>query len=312
MSPAKALNWRASETRVTSPARVSERCLRNVKFRLYESEAPTSSQVFTLESPEDWERCRPELFLDADLPALAEDTGLSHEDAVLAVIVRDRQLNRFETVRTWCPADLPPDGWRIDLTGFSRAPRLDVAVVATTGAGIAWNAAGSMSRATLLASKVFSIRPPTGPQPFPSRLVTPDEMENQGLDRATPVYVHWRGEDLERPPTELLEIWMNKALEDKFKALSVKKPVPSAHCIGSGLAAQVYADILLPVLLSDDEPSAPDGLLSIVAGLVDERLGVPLTDLRADYRSGPAGRARLMPRCWQLARANQAFADLKF
>ena len=107
MNSSPALTWRASETCVTAPAPSSERCLEDVTFRLRQSEEPSRNGVFHLQQDQDWETCRPEIFLAVDGHALASDAGVPRESLVIAVVVRDRMLGRFERVAEW-PLDRTP------------------------------------------------------------------------------------------------------------------------------------------------------------------------------------------------------------
>ena len=64
-----------------------------------------------IETLSDWERLTPELFVDVDAAALTADTKLMPDDIVVSVIVRDRNLNKFETVQSWPLDQLPEDAW---------------------------------------------------------------------------------------------------------------------------------------------------------------------------------------------------------
>lgn len=313
MNSTPALTWRASESCVTAPSPSSERCLEDVTFRLRESEEPSRTGVFHVQQDQDWEMCRPELFLPVDERALVSDTGVSPESLVIAVVVRDRVLGRFERVAEWPLNGIPRDAWPLPLRRFSWSTQLDVAVLAALSSSpITDVAPNELSKGAVFATRIFKVRPPRQMLDFPIRHVSPAEMEKEGVSPGTALYVRWKGADLDRRPAELIEVWLNRNMEDKFHALSVRRPVSAARYVGLGFTAQVYADVLAPILASNDEPTADDGLLSIAKHLLESKLERTLADLRSDYQEEPAGRSKLLPWCWKLAGTDRAFSQLAF
>ena len=308
-----AINWKATERCVTPPVPSSHRSLANVKLRLDANEHPTSDEVFHIEQSQDWNRFTPELFVNIDLATLLSDTNLQQDDIAVSVIVRDRDLGRFEKVQEWCLDNLPEDAWSLSqaLERFSRSERLDVSVVATPRASILGAQSVPLPKGTVLAAKTFKIRSPSSAFDFPFKFVEPEQMEQQlGLNRNTVCYVHWHGEDVHRAPSELIEVWLNKEFEDKFRVLSGKHAGTVEDHIGRNIAAHVYADVLSHVLSSEEDGEEPTSLVAIVGHLVEKELEMSLDDLRSIYHQGPDGRSRLMPWCWRLAHADRAFAGL--
>lgn len=308
------INWRTTERQVTTPVPSSHRSLANVKFRLDGNGDPVSDEVFYVETQQDWVGFNPELFMDVDVAALTSDTDLKHDDIALSVIVRDRDLGRFEAVQEWRLDDLPEDGWPLDgaLDRFSRSLRLDISVVATPRISAVGADGASLLKGTLLAVKTFKIRSPSRALDFPFRIVEPEEMaKHPGLYRETVFYVHWRGEDVNRTPSELLEVWLNKEFEDKFRILNGKHGGIVQDHIGRNIAAHVYAEVLTHVLCSDEDGDEPTSLVAIVGDLAERQLGMSIEELRGIYREGPGGRSKLMPWCWRLSHADVAFAGLK-
>lgn len=313
MNSAPALTWRASESRVTAPSPSSERCLEDVTFRLRESEEPSRNGVFHLQQGQDWETCRPELILAVDGPALVSDAGVPPASLVIAVVVRDRVLGRFERVAEWPLDSIPTDAWPLPLDRFSWSTQLDVAVLAALGTTPTTDVATSeLPTGAVFATRIFKVRPPRETLDFPIRHVSPAEMEKEGVSPDTALYVRWKGADLDRRPADLIEVWLNKRFEDKFQALSVKRPVPAASYVGLAFTTQVYADVLAPILASSDQPAEEDGLLSIAKDLLESKLERTLEDLRSDYQEEPAGRSKLLPWCWKLAGTDRAFSQLAF
>ena len=308
------LNWKAAERCVTTATPSSDRSLANVKLRLEMSESPSIEQVRHIENLYDWDRFTPELFIDIDAFLLTSDIGLPENAIIIALILRDRDLNKFKKMREWPLTGLPNSAWSLDksLAGFSRSTRLDVAVVATPHASTTNTNSTFIPKGTVLASKVFKIRAPNYGLDLPFKFVEPDEMARQpGLDQNTVCYLHWKGEDLGRTPAELIEVWLNKELEDKFRALSAKRASVVADYIGRNIAAQVYVDVLGHVLGSDEDSTEPTSLVCIVKDLIERELDTELGELRQLFQRGPDGRARLLPWCWKLTRTDRTFSKLK-
>ena len=292
----------------------SDRSLANVKLRLEMRESPSTEQVRHIEKMHDWIRFTPELFIDIDEMSLTNDTGLDKNDIIISVIVRDRGLNKFEKVHEWTMHDLPDGAWPLEksLHDFSWSTRLDVAVVATPYGSVIRDNLPPIPKGTVLATKVFKIRVPSHGLDLPFKFVEPEKMARlTGLDRNTVCYLHWKGEDLRRTPAELIEVWLNKDLEDKFRVLSAKHPSAAAEHIGRNIAAHVYGDILAYVLSSDEESSEPTSLVFIVKDMIKRELDMELGDLRQLYQRGPDGRSRLVPWCWKLTRTDRTFSNLK-
>ena len=135
-------------------------------------------------------------------------------------------------------------------------------------------------------------------------------MVKDGFARSTVCRVKWRGEDITRSPSELVEIWLNKELEDKFHVLNARRAGGAADHIARGIAAHVYADVLTQVLVSEEDSDEPDSLVSIVKKLMERELGLTLSEARQAFQEGPDGRSRLVPWCWRLTQADRAFASI--
>ncbi len=300
--------WKAVEHRVTPPFPTCDRSLENVKFRLDPNEEPTSDEERRIDSAQDWDGLTPELFMEADAAALSDDTGVPADDIVVSVICRDRNLCRFERAATWPLTELPEDGWRLSpvLARFSRSMRFDVVIVATLRRN---GQCPSIPPEASLATKCFKIRAHGQGLDVPIKFVEPAQLVKQGLDRGSVAFVRWRGEDVTRPPRELLEVWLNKELEDKFRALNSKRAGTAATHIASSVAAQVYAEVIAQVLLADEEAGEPDSLIQVVGELIEKELGIGLDDARRQY-DAPGGRARLVPWSWKLSGADEAFASM--
>ena len=303
--------WKAVEHCVAQPFPTSDRSLANVKFRLEGNEEPTTDEDRRIESVQDWDGLTPELFLDADAGQLSDDTGVRADDIDVSVICRDRTLCKFERAATWPLRSLPDDGWSLSrvLDRFSRSTRFDVVVVATLRSDSPERSRVSIPAEASLAMKCFKVRVHGRGLDVPIRFVEPARLVEHGLDRGSICFVRWTGDDVTRPAGELLEIWLNKEVEDKFRALNAKKAGTAAAHIASSVTAQVYAEVIAQVLLADDREGEPDSLIRVVGELMEKELGLGLEDARRQYEA-PGGRARLGPWSWKLAGADEAFASM--
>ena len=163
--------------------------------------------------------------------------------------------------------------------------------------------------AAALGTKCFNIRVLGRGLDVPIRFVEPAELVGQGLDRGSVCFVRWIGVDVTRPPGQLLEIWLNEEVEDKFRALNAKSAGTAAAHIASSVTAQVYAEVIAHVLLADEHEGEPDSLIQVVAQLIESGLGIDLEHAKRQYNA-PGGRARLVPWSWKLAGADEAFASM--
>lgn len=307
------LNWKAAEKHVTAPFPTSDRSLEDVNLRLHLDRPATAEPIHYIEGVDEWSRLAPELFMNVNVAVLTRDTSVPMDKIAVSVIVRDRELSKFERIATWPLRDIPQDAWPLNpgLQKFSRCPRLDIAVVASPLVSVSGHNAAMIPYGAMLAAKTFKVRVPNRGIDLPVVFVEPSTMQEHGLDADTVCYVRWKGEDVTRAPRELIEIWLNKTLEDKFRALSSKGASQAALHIGGNISAYVYANVLAHVLAADVD-SGEDGLIRVVGELVEQRLGMTLDEARHAYLAGPGGQAKLMPWCQVLTGADKAFAAMKF
>lgn len=307
------LNWKAAEKHVTAPFPTSDRSLEDINLRLHLDRPATADPIHYIEGVDEWSRLAPELFMNVDVAMLTRDTGVPVDKVSVSVIVRDREMSKFERIATWPLRDIPRDAWPLNpgLQKFSRCPRLDIAVVASPRVSLSEHNAATIPYGAMLAAKTFKVRVPNRGIDLPFVFVEPSTLRDQGLDPDTVCYVRWKGEDVTRSPRELIEIWLNKTLEDKFHALSSRGASQAALHIGRNISAYVYANVLAHVLTTDVD-AGEDGLVGVVGELMEQRLRMTLAEARQAYREGPGGQAKLMPWCWALTGADKAFAAIKF
>ena len=303
----RAAKWHASERISVEPFPSSDPSLAQVRLRLTRNEDPRADLIHYVDTQPLPRDAKPELFLAVDTATLASEVGVPVDDLRISVVLRDRVVHWFECVQTWPLVDLPDDAWPIaPLVGrLNTNSRVDIAVVATSGTSV-----NDVPDNTVLARKVFSVKPQPQLLDDLVRPVSPDQLATEGLPRSTVCYVKWKGEDITASPSELLEVWINQDFEDKFQELSAPSASAAARQISRAIAADVYREVLVQVLEGDEESDDAGALVSLVDRLLVSKLTTSLADARVTYRSGPEGRAKLTPWCWRLVRTDTAFAGL--
>lgn len=303
----RAAKWHASERISVEPFPSSDSSLAQVRLRLTRNEEPRTDLIHYVDTQPLPSDAQPELFFIVDTATLASEVGAPVGDLRISVVLRDRIVHWFECVQTWPLTDLPEDGWPIaPLVGrLTSNSRVDIAVVATLCTSV-----DDVPDNTVLARKVFSVKPQPQLLDDLVRPVSPDQLASEGLPRSTVCYVKWKGEDITASPSALLEVWINQDFEDKFQELSAPTASAAARQISRAIAADVYREVLAQVLQGDEESDDAGALVSLVEGLLVSKLETSLADARVIYRSGPEGRAKLTPWCWRLVRTDTAFAGL--
>lgn len=309
---AEDFNWNASETEPIEPFGVSQTALDECKLRLQPGEDFMTTDVWSIEDPSFWDVFAPELIIELDVEDLRDATGLELDDATLSVVIRDRELNKFLKVEEW-PVLAIPDTTVIlssHARKFSHSERLDICVHVSPasseerGAGIVEN------RGEVVARKVFRIRAITQKSKFPHRWMKPEDFLALGVAGDTIWLVHWLGEDLDRPPVETLEIWLNEAHREKFKILPMGGD--AARLFQHEMAAAIFAEVALAVLSSDqEEPTEPTGTLQIISEELSNVSDLTLAEMRLKLQShGGCGHVR----AWAQSKfaVNELFSDLKF
>ena len=310
-----AINWSATERIVSALGPSSDRSLANVRIRLDQTYDPSADELIHIENGLDWDALEPELFLSVDVALLLSDTSMTSDELMVCVIIRDRELGRFEKIDCRRLDDLPDDGYLLGsaFKRFSSSSRMDVCVVVCPVEMEGENSPTAVQRGRILGQKTFKIRSPRQDLDFPVKFVEPEDMERlSGLDRKTVCFINWLGEDVHRTPADLIEVWLNRLYEDKFRTLSASVGDGTEEHIGRNIAAHVYGEVLTHVLMSDDYSEESTSLVSIIKDMVESEFAMSLEEMRRLYRSGPEGRSRVMPWCWKLSRADRAFANLTF
>ncbi len=307
------LNWRARETHEVSPHQTSPHALDAVAFRRAPHEKATTGTVPPLGEVSDWQKVHPELVLDVDQELLTKETEVDSKDIELSVVMRDRELNKFKLIAKW-PLVETENLLSLEshLEEFSYSKRMDVCVLATLANELRISApAIGTPKGSVLAEKTFQIRIAPKNKP-PTKMVDPDDLEKQGLDRTTVCYVHWRSTDLQTPINDAIEIWLNKEYEDKFMALAAARGASNSPFIAQAIGAQIYCEIFDFVLQSEEENiSDPNSVMAIVSSMLEKQLDMTLDEAKR-IRKKEDGLSHLKSWMWKVVGANDAFSALRF
>ena len=304
------LRWRTTHQRATVPVRPSDPSLSGVRFRLRASAPLTTDEVHFLDSTDDWNRVEPEMLLYVDAKTLHNDTGRALGDVQVIVVVRDRGLHRFGVVYRRNADSLPDDTLALGdviRSRFSRPAALEISVLIVD----AQRATPSVS-AAILARKSFRVRVQASATAIPVRPVDPKELETCGAHRRSVYFVQWKGDNLDRPPAELLEILLNREHEDKYLALGNQRNGSPGQHIAREITAGILSVMLERVLSWDDESTGePDGLLQVMDGLVQRVFDLRLDTLRGCYEKNTNRQALLSSWASRLAGADDTFGRLR-
>lgn len=305
-------NWNASETEPVEPFGVSQKALDECKLRLQPGGDFKTAGLWSLEDPDFWDVFAPELIIELDAEDLQDATGLKPDDANLSVVIRDRELNRFLKVEEWQLWDLPDAAVSLSshVGKFSHSERLDICVLVSPASSEERGAGVANIRGDVVARKTFRIRAVTQKSKFPHRWMKPEDFRALGVADDTIWLVNWLGEDLDRPPVETLEIWLNEAHREKFKVLSMGDE--GARLFQHDMAAAIFTEVALAVLYSDqEEPTEPTGTLQIISDELSEASGLTFAEMRLKLEShgGPS-----LVRAWAQCKleVNELFSGLKF
>lgn len=309
------LRWISTHQATAIPARPTDRSLNSVRFRLTPSAPLETENRFVIESASDWSRIQPEVLLALDQNTLRTDTALRPSDVSIIIVVRDRALHKFGVISTIRGDEIPPDtlslGNDIRRT-FSRPASLDVSVLIVGPDRDALSVGSPEHGSTILALRTFQVRARSNAMDIPVRIVEPDTMVDHGADARTVMFVRWKGHDLNRPPSELLEVLLNRSHEAQYLALGNQRQGSAGGHIAHDFAANVVAVILARVLESDDDEAFDaDSLARAIDDLAQRALQCPLDELRDRYRDNTDKHALLLAWAARVVGSDDSFRRMR-
>lgn len=276
--PDTEISWKANETESIEPFAISRTALDATAIRFRKADRFQTADTHFVETAEFWGDFNPEVRLDLDRAVLESETGLKADDVLVSLILRDRVLNRFAKVMDWPLVTLPDDPISISSfwASFSHSDRIDICVVATPietmdrGPGIARN------RAEVVGRRNFKIRGTAQAAKIPYRWAKPEEFVARNVSSDTIWLINWLGEDLERPISDNVEIWLNERYKDKFLMFEGEE---FGNLFRRAMAAEIVLELAMRALFDRQHPQEEGGmrwmihdLMSRVSGLETEEL----------------------------------------
>ena len=285
--PDTQIRWIASETESIEPFAISRTALDATAIRFRKADRFRTADTYFVETQEFWDDFDPEIRLDLNRAEFESETGLNVDDLLVSLILRDRVLNRFTNVMDWPLATLPDDPVSISSSwaSFSHSDRIDVCVVATPietmdrGPGIARN------RADVVCRRIFKIRGTAQATKIPYRWAKPEEFEARNVPSDTIWMINWLGEDLERPISDNVEIWLNERHKDKFLMFEGEQ---FGNLFRREMAAGIFLELAMRVLADLQPPREEGGMRWMIYDLISRVSELETEDLitRMDHPDG--------------------------
>ncbi len=307
------LNWSASETERVEPFRTSPSSLESTRFRLTDDDKFDHRDLILIESEEEWRVARPEIIIDLDTVKASRESGVPEEELAVALVMRDRILNRFELIKRWNARDVPIDAVQLKdaLSSFSHSRLFDVctylfpAVTKDRDEGVAQDSG------QVLASKIFQVRQFEQSSKFPKRWATPEEFEEQGLPRDTVYWIEWLVDDLNHHPKEAFRVWLNAQFKDQITSFEVGSK--AGDLLKLNLAASILAELAIAVFSDpEQELNEPTGTIAIVTEELSEVTNKNFDEMRGLFKNDHGGHSRVRAWAHEKLGVNSALGRLDF
>jgi len=305
------INWHASETVNIEPFRVAPAAFSGSGIRLSGSEDFSQSETVELESLAEWNESQPELLIDIDARQLAEQTGVAEDELLVSLVIRDRSLNRFFHSVSWPLSEIPLSPVSLDLylKDSSWGEKIDICLYLTPKSARHRGERVASSRGAVLGKKVFRCRHDLAGSNFPKRWVSPAELEEAGYGKETLFAIHWRGTNLNAPPQDLFQVWLNEELKAQYLALDAGDK--AGQLLQRMIAAEILTELVLQVLRDETDPDSLDGLIQVVSDALQKVTRMELPQLREEFQK-PNGFSKVRAWVHDVVDVNTAFSRLNF
>lgn len=206
-----------------------------------------------------WERgIQPSLDIHVDVAKASDESGLTTREINAIAYLRNRAAKRYEVLARW-PIDEVPRSWASEKAyRISAGAEIGVALILDKAkkpdADRAYRLGSVLESASV---KIVAERPQIT---FPVRVVSPDEFVKYNLPADTLHTVSFKGNDFERPPADVLEIWVNSKYVDRLQALLSR---PDGRSMGASMVASIFGSIARGVFANAKLPAKDEeGLLA--------------------------------------------------
>ena len=267
------LLWRASKTDASKPFLTVDDALSEICFRL-NAEAQFEDREVHIVEQAGTEAIKPELLINITEEAL-DSVRAAVTTPALVVLTRDRNLLRMECVAQFhLNTEIENKTLRVTLDRQHLTGNASVDIVVAV---VDQAAQSPIEKARLYARKTFKLRAITSTPNIPKKVVTDDDLESIGLDGRTPWHINWRSTDVNKPLSELAELWINETYEVHFRELDIDSPNPSERLITSTITSQIMFELVCGVLCmatEATESSEEDSALASVQRFLSDNSSV--------------------------------------
>ena len=128
------LNWSASESERVEPFRGSPLAFESTALRLKDSEDYLDDEFVLIESEEEWRAAHPEINIQVDSELASRETGITEDELLIVLVLRDRTLNKFTVVNRWPLPQAPdmPVPLKEALSELSRSRLIEISVLTSS------------------------------------------------------------------------------------------------------------------------------------------------------------------------------------
>jgi hypothetical protein len=215
---------------------------------------------------------QPTMDLRVNVPRAVATSGLPDRALSLAAFLRDPATKRYRVLAQWQIARVP-HSWAAEMP-IRISPRAEIGVLLYLNRARKPDAATAYRFGSVLEKASIKIVPETQPVTFPVRPVPPSEFAKFDLPPETVWAVHFKNEQVDAPPADVIEVLVN---EKQVNRLAASFARPDGRTVAAALAAAIYSAIARGTLTRAKlPPQDPEGLLAKIHGRFQAR--APIED----------------------------------
>lgn len=276
--------WAYSESRPIPPFRMSTAAFAQVGFRASRDVDFNISDPFHLVREQHDIRSQsfvPEIALEIDKLALAEESGIDGGDTAVSILMSDPGMLCATQIAQW-PLGAAPKTFEVPrdvLSKVSAVRGIAFRVCASPRKALRPSGGRATKPGQIVASKEFAIDVPSDAAGFPLE-THPSEVFVQHHYPADTVWViRWKtGSDFERPIEDCLTVWFNADHASRLMRLGPSDKL--GHVLWNEIAIEICLEIALVVLASNPgKPDNPNGLVAKIVGKLQADTPISFSEL---------------------------------
>ena len=280
--------WERSESRQVRPFRYADDYLRNSEISLFSDDRYTPIDVLHID-PIDRSRLAPSVRILRPSAALEREVGISKEQLRFVIIVEDRLLKRSTVVHessvdeiTDEPIDLSDSAVRS--ASWRGETLIHLAVVLAEDRK---SSAGFARReGSWIAKKSFKIARQPNASVLPIVSLDDEDFARKGLPRDTSYFVDITDTDLNKPSTDISNLFTVYAARALVEALASDRESE----VSKALAGSIYSDIVVTILIAGfanlEGDLKSDSILDNILIRLSASTSIPRDQLEARVRNG--------------------------